>query len=313
MKRVFACKPHGFAFKNFVSFLFSDADIDSKRVKLVFDEYFKHKNLKNSTKKSYCNIFFKLKSLKIDWHTCTEQALVSILMEQADWNQTTFLARMRIVKGILNFGISRNLLPETLRITGSYSAIKKPIECEISLESAKRFLSASVPSMSQDRTLACKLLFATGLRRSELLSLVKSDCVIDSSLVFLNLRNGKGGLGRKVVVLDQVQKELIEKIYSTPTNSEKIFKFSESTLYRDCKKLTQRIFGKEYSPRMLRRFFAHYLRAIDVGLEGRSQALGHKSVETTRQMYDGDYFYQVASEIKHKNTSIIEQSYAKSA
>ncbi len=128
-----------------------------------------------------------------------------------------------------------------------------------------------------------KMLYYTGMRAGELLSLSKRDIVeIDGSL-YIKVK-GKGGTYRNIPVVEQLRIVLIQyfKYHELKyKNTDKLFPFTYNTLYNQLKRIAQRVGLEEITPHWLRHSCATELLSQGVDIRVIAEICGHKSLNTT--------------------------------
>ncbi len=127
-----------------------------------------------------------------------------------------------------------------------------------------------------------RMLFTTGLRASELLSLKKSDIKNDGKTSWITV-TGKGNKQRSVALNEKTSEALNRYImYTTLKNpkQEKIFDFSYSKLLYRIKRLEKKV-GFKLHPHLLRHSFATELLSKGVDIRTIQMMLGHSSLDMT--------------------------------
>ncbi len=129
------------------------------------------------------------------------------------------------------------------------------------------------------------LIYAAGLRRSELLSLKIPD--IDSKRMLIKVNNGKGKKDRYTLLGEKILQEL-RQYYLKYRPQEYLFegqkgkKYSETSVAKIVKRAAQRAaISKKVTPHTLRHSFATHLYEDDVNLRTVQVLLGHSSSKTT--------------------------------
>lgn len=128
-----------------------------------------------------------------------------------------------------------------------------------------------------------KLLFYTGMRASEFLSLKERDFIQIDNQWYVKIK-GKGGYERRIPlidgVIDAVQRYLIY-IKAKGNSTDKLFPFTYNTLYYRIKRIAQRIGLDEISPHWLRHTCATEMLTQGVDIRVIAEICGHKSLNTT--------------------------------
>ena len=146
-------------------------------------------------------------------------------------------------------------------------------------------------------------LYSTGLRHSEILSLNLGD--VDFNFKQINLRKGKGGKPRTVLLTDECNEYLksylgdrsvtTADIYGIPLftsdDGERLNYNKLSYMFSKLKKVIPRI-----HPHLLRHTFATFLLETGSTIKEVQEQLGHKRIETTSR-----YVHVVTTEMRRKH------------
>ncbi|PVU68190.1 recombinase XerD [Sulfolobus sp. SCGC AB-777_G05] len=128
--------------------------------------------------------------------------------------------------------------------------------------------------------LILKLLFDTGLRAKELLSIKVSD--IDFERGSITVRNTKNQETRTVFFTEGTKSLLIKYIKSKGLKSDdKLFNLTYNALYKRLKRIGKKI-GIDLRPHLLRHTFATVAIKKGVPLPAVQKLLGHKDIRTTQ-------------------------------
>jgi site-specific recombinase XerD len=128
-----------------------------------------------------------------------------------------------------------------------------------------------------------KLLFYTGIRASELLSLKEKDFIQIDNQWYIKIK-GKGGYERRIPLIDEVVdtvQRYITYIKAKGNFTDKLFPFTYNTLYYRIKKIAQRIGLDEITPHWLRHTCATEMLTQGVDIRVIAEICGHKSLNTT--------------------------------
>jgi integrase/recombinase XerD len=128
--------------------------------------------------------------------------------------------------------------------------------------------------------LILKLLFDTGLRAKEILSIKVSD--IDFERGSITVRNTKNQETRTVFFTEGTKSLLIKYIKSKGLKSDdKLFNLTYNALYKRLKRIGKKI-GIDLRPHLLRHTFATVAIKKGVPLPAVQKLLGHKDIRTTQ-------------------------------
>lgn len=130
------------------------------------------------------------------------------------------------------------------------------------------------------------LLFYTGLRIGEVLSLRRSDFNLESSRLVVPLPN-KGKSERVVVCIKQLM-EVITKYFESEKEERNAFNISEFQLRNFVRKINKFIPNKVLTPHTLRHSFGRHLYQKGVDINTIKDQLGHKNIQTTILYTDSD-------------------------
>lgn len=116
-----------------------------------------------------------------------------------------------------------------------------------------------------------RLLFETGIRSSELLSIKKSDIVNNRIKIY-----GKGKKERYIYISEWLRNELVE--FSKSITNDEIFQFTYKNLH---KKVTKILPSRRLTPHMFRRGYAKHLDKMGISIYEISISMGHNDINTT--------------------------------
>jgi len=178
---------------------------------------------------------------------------------------------------------ARRSLPKVLSIE-EIDRLLQLAESEVELETATEAQRA----MSHRLYVLLELLYATGMRVSELVSLKRAQVMRDAS--FLTIR-GKGSKERIVPLTDRARDAVKAYLATLATGSPWLFPANGETGYlsrqvfaRELKGLSARagIGAARISPHVLRHAFASHLLAGGADLRVVQTLLGHSDISTTQ-------------------------------
>ena len=153
--------------------------------------------------------------------------------------------------------------------------------------------------------LMLSLLYAAGLRRSELLNLKIKD--IDISRNVINVRAGKGNKDRQTLLAESLKNQLQDYLKEYQPK-EYLFegqtggKYATSSLAKVVKKSAKAAgINKEVTPHVLRHSFATHLLENATDIRYIQELLGHSSIKTTER------YTHVANTTQNKITSPLDK------
>jgi len=127
--------------------------------------------------------------------------------------------------------------------------------------------------------LIVKMLYATGVRVSELVNIKKQDIDLDRNTIKVF---GKGAKER-IVLLPDALKVQLEAYCSGFLESQKLFDLNIRTVERDIKSLAYRAgINKKVTPHKLRHSFATHMLQNGGNVVAIQKLLGHTSLSTTQ-------------------------------
>jgi site-specific recombinase XerD len=174
-----------------------------------------------------------------------------------------------------------NVLKEGISLTGiPLPKRKKQLPEVLSKEDVLRMTKSLT---NPKHRLMVELLYSSGLRVSELISLKRED--IDAERMLINVRQGKGGKDRVTILSEKVKKALLPYLCTGSFSSHFLF---EGRKGRYTVKSVQKVVeaagktvGRKVTPHMLRHSFATHLLEQGTDIRFIQQLLGHSRLETT--------------------------------
>jgi len=218
---------------------------------------------------------------------------------------TTVQRRISAVRQIHQFLFAENLsnenpadIIESPKASRSLPKVMSHQEVDVLLESARhKLLQAKGKKRLDGARMWCllELLYATGLRVSELVSLPRAVLRQDSQLIVIK---GKGGRERLVPIGDEARRAVSEYLELANVRAERLF-LESSFMFPSRGKtghLTRQHFalglkqlaieagldGEKVSPHVLRHAFASHLLGGGADLRAVQQMLGHADISTTQ-------------------------------
>lgn len=249
---------------------------DISSIKQEYMNFLKLNNLSNKTIKAYMNIledFLKKSSNKITNEEVKRYVLKSIEKKQSTSYIKQKYAALKILFEILGkqkeFSLpnykKESKIPEVLNKEQTIKIIQ-------SIENPKH-------------QIMIKLMYASGIRVSELLNLKPKD--IDIERKILIVRQGKGAKDRITLFPKNLEKELLTyllkespKNYLFESNRDK--KYSSKTIEKIIEKASIKAIKRKIRPHVLRHSFATHLLESGIDLRKIQKLLGHKNLRTTQ-------------------------------
>ena len=279
--------------------------LSSKRVMHLFNEFMKHINLAEASRIAY-NLHIKLFFRHTEIEDAREvkkqdlEAYLDYLWEYADKKgqklaETTISFKMKALRQLFNFLQQAGYIllnpcdgvPETSYARKIRSTILSEREIQRLLES----IAVGSASGLRDKTIL-ELLYATGLRRKELLSIKVQDVNLDEGLIFIK---GKGNKERIVPLGDNMLALL--KAYLQQSRSRYVKDYREEYLFLTyegkqlgggglkailTKYLKLAGIKKQVCLHSIRHSFATHMLTQGVDLRYIQAILGHESLSTTQ-------------------------------
>ncbi len=147
-------------------------------------------------------------------------------------------------------------------------------------------ISLLLKSATKEWQLILLFLATTGVRVSELVSIIRLRCVVTRNEVVITV-TGKGGKQRIVVcglnLYNAITKTFPSKylLFCTKNGT----KFHRSHIWRGCQRLGERVLGKTVGVHTFRHSFATQMINKGVDLKRVSEFLGHSGTAVTSDMY----------------------------
>ena len=256
------------------------------------------KNLSNSTFLSYKNDIFQfVKYIDIkDFEDLDEQKINSFINFLAkNYSITSHCRKLSSVKNFFNYLYEKQLISKNFLDTVQFPKFKRSIPKILSEDQILKMINLSYEDDSLKGlrlSLMLEILYATGIRVSELVSLKIGNLADDySSIIILN----KGSKERVVPLIVKVQhilkrylKELVlnteaRNNYLFPSNSN-LGHLTRIRFFQILKNIgTKASIDSNYlSPHKIRHSFATHLLNRGVDLRIIQESLGHKDISTTQ-------------------------------
>jgi integrase/recombinase XerD len=220
-------------------------------------------------------------------------------LKEKRYSQSTIARKIAAARSFLKYMVDSGKLRSDLKPNLASPQITKSVPKPLSISEVRRFLAetgkSSAPEAKRDKSML-ELLYATGLRASELMALNVSDINLKASNVRCVNRNSKV----RVVPIDQYIMQVIGE-YIRESRPKLINNERETALFpnRRGERLTRQGFwqiiqgyadkaglGKKVTPRSLRHSFAAHKLEGGADLQSIQKLLGHTHISTTRAYKD---------------------------
>ncbi|WP_028842945.1 tyrosine-type recombinase/integrase [Thermodesulfovibrio yellowstonii] len=157
--------------------------------------------------------------------------------------------------------------------------VSQKIPSYLEKEKIQRLISAC---KDIEEEVVVKLLFFTGMRASELISLTEKDILQIDDTLYLRIK-GKGGYERRIPLVSEVAECLNRYLtyHRLKYNTERLFPYGYHTLYYRVKKIASRVGLDEVTPHWLRHSCATEMLSQGVDIRVIAEVCGHKSLNTT--------------------------------
>jgi len=272
-----------------------------------FLDYLKvEKGLSDLTLKSYKTDIVKLLNfLKKDIRKIDSNDISNFLKNQRrEVLPQTIARRISSIKTFFKFLLSENQIDKNPTINIRSPRLSRTLPDVLSFEEVDRILNFNASSLQQKREKAIiELMYATGLRVSELASLKLKD--INFDLNFLKCK-GKRGKERIIPFGEKAKKAIEDYLVSAEVNNEYLFvsvrekPFTRTGLWKLIKRVAKRTgITKNISPHTLRHSFATHLLERGADLRSIQELLGHTNISTT----------QIYTQISNKRLKELHRKY----
>lgn len=239
------------------------------------------RGLRNETIKTYItclNKFFRV--YRLDPRAITKHDVESYIEQLRIWNKSDNTINVNL--SALKF-FYENVLGKKLTVNIPHKRIRKTLPTFLTKEETTRLFEAITNPKHQ---LMIKLLYATGMRVSELVKLKVRDFEFNENYGWV--RDGKGGKDRLFIVAAKLKNELLEWVSVNKIGNDnwlfpgQVNHISTSTIQLIIKKATKQAkIHKNIHPHTLRHSFATHLIENGYAITEVQPLLGHNSVNTT--------------------------------
>lgn len=249
-----------------------------EEIKLLLAELrlrgFSQNTIKNYVK--YCRDFLEWLDKDIsDVDTKDVKLYMGDLLSEKKYSPST----MALNRSALLF-----LLNDVLEL--SIGKIKTPkIKQKLPVVASKKELEILFDGLNSKSKLLLKLIYASGLRVSEVCNLKISDLEFEENHGWV--REGKGGKDRLFILPESLSKELQRYVKKRSVDSYYVFpgkngaRMSERNIQLIVKKASEKI-GKNLTPHKLRHSFATHLLEAGNDIRIIQELLGHSNLQTTQ-------------------------------
>ena len=240
--------------------------------------------------------YLKEQAENIDWGRVDKKALVSyiLFLKEREYASATVARKVAAIKSFFHFLVADGFLKDDPTATLDSPRAKKPLPRVLSAEDINRLLEepakGSTPKALRDTALL-ELLYATGMRASELVSLNLEDVNLASACVRCFGKGSKERIvpihPRAVVALeDYLQKGRIP-LLGDPEEKALFVNLRGRRLTRQGLWLIIKGYAEEVgiagvTPHILRHSFATHLLGGGADLRNVQQLLGHANISTTQ-------------------------------
>ncbi len=240
------------------------------------------KGLSQTTIKTYSHCINKfLRVCQKELHYITKDDIENYLLNLVKWNKSSSTINLNVMA--LKFFFEK-VLKRKLTINIEYTKTRKRLPEFLTQEEINRLFQNIT---NQKHLLMIKLLYATGMRVSELTHLKVKDFQFDQNYGWV--REGKGKKDRLFIIAQKLKDELLRWIKEKNLNDQKFLFYgygnkpvsreSISKIIKDAAKRSQ--ITKNVHPHTLRHSFATHLIQNGYAVTEVQPLLGHSKIETT--------------------------------
>ena len=272
-------------FKNYIEDFLDYLLIDKKYSSNTIESY------KNDLMKFYD--FSKEKGIKI--HSITKETMKEYLahLKKLDMNDKSISRNISCIRTFYKFLLTEKVITNNPSEFIELPKLKKSLPTVLSLQEVERLLEIEVKDAYTARNKAMlELMYATGLRVSELVNLKLGDVDLEEVVV---RTMGKGNKERVIPLGDYAAKALDEYIYGyrmtlmKNKTTDYLFlnnhgnRMTRQGFFKMIKKLAkEKEIRTNFSPHTLRHSFATHLLDSGADLRSIQELLGHSDISTTQ-------------------------------
>lgn len=236
---------------------------------------------------------------KLQWDEVDKSSVntyITSLLDN-DYTSSTIARKVAALKSFFHYLIAEKYIEDDPTLSLDSPKVKKQLPKTISLDEVNRLLSitrnGSGSRSTRDRAML-ELLYASGMRVTELISLNMSDVDFDKGTITIGGKRN-GGQGRMVPILEETLESLSE--YTEHGRRELVREDDNQALFLNHrgKRLTRQgswliikryvqVVGisAEVTPHTLRHSFAAHKLSIGKSLQDIQKLLGHANISTTQ-------------------------------
>lgn len=234
-------------------------------------------------------------------------------------SRNTVNARVAVVKAFFSYIHSTGLLPlNPAALMKAPRPEARRDEKVLFINEIEQMLALMKKKAPLRDYLACQILFLTGIRAAELVTLCWGDLAEDAQGRWHSKVQGKGGKARKVYMPAQLMRKLwawrfiVHRVPTAqpcpalaafpliPSQRNYALPLSYTALWRIVRKWGEQALGKPISPHWFRHSFATHSRLAGATIEQIQRQLGHSSLLTTAGYEHSSHISEAAGEVLEK-------------
>lgn len=232
-------------------------------------------------------------------HQATREQIMSYLLSLREQGKasTTISRQIASLRSFYQFLIRRELISTDPTLLLETPKLERKLPQVLSIKEVDKLMTApdsTTPLGQRDRAML-EVLYATGIRVSELINLTTDDCILDMGYIRCIGYGGK----ERIIPLGRLAKEQVEQylvdgrnyLLKNKTEEKKLFlnhrgeALSRQGFWKIIKKYAQQAgINKKITPHTLRHSFATHLLENGADLRSVQEMLGHADLSST-QMY----------------------------